>query len=216
MFAHFFLCSLYFSPQQQPGYQQPQQVVVAQPQQFQPVAAAAPVAAAPAAAAAAPAEVPSAAAGLTPEQLRTMNDTSTNVTSLVSNVNELNQKVDMLSTDFKIAQKKEKPTTLTAAQLQHSVVAMLDENKNLKDEVRAKDDMIKTLEQRSLDLEKKVDKFATSAHSLMEDKKASATNATDVRLEMDRRVLKLQEEVQRATSERDDSQRHLATGMSFD
>ena len=175
---------------------------------------AAPVAAAPAAVPAAAPKEAAPAAGLTPEQLRTMNDTASNVTSLVSNLNDVSQKVDLLSNDFKVAQKQAKPTTLTAAQLTHSVTAMLDENKQLKDEVRAKDDMIKTLENRSLELEKKVDKFANSAHSLMSEKKNAASSASDMRLEMDRRVLKLQEEVTRANSERDDSQRHLATGMA--
>eukprot|EP00755_Sulcionema_specki_P007398 Sspe_Gene.38168::Locus_18402_Transcript_1_1_Confidence_1.000_Length_2702::g.38168::m.38168/K17478/FKBP15, WAFL; FK506-binding protein 15 len=149
--------------------------------------------------------------GLTPEQLRTVNETSTNVTTLISNLHEVSQKIDLLTADFKMAQKQQKPTTLTAAQLQHSVTEMIDENKRLKDEVRTKEDMIKTLENRALDLEKKVDKFASSAHQLMEEKKAHATSATDTKLEMDRRVLKLQEELQRAHSERDDSQRHLAT-----
>eukprot|EP01059_Diplonema_ambulator_P000890 TRINITY_DN106_c1_g1_i1.p1 TRINITY_DN106_c1_g1~~TRINITY_DN106_c1_g1_i1.p1 ORF type:complete len:1093 (+),score=476.10 TRINITY_DN106_c1_g1_i1:128-3406(+) len=186
------------------GQMQPMQLPVAQPV----VQQAAPMQAAPAPA---PTPAPAAAAGLTIEQLRTVNDTAQNVTTLITNVSEISQKVDLLTADFKMAQKQQKPTTLTAAQLQHSVTAMLDENKQLKDEVKAKDDMIKTLEQRCLDLEKKVDKFAQSAHSLMEEKKSAATSASDVRLEMDRRVLKLQEELQRANSERDDSQRHLAT-----
>eukprot|EP00659_Diplonema_papillatum_P012072 gene12072-18649_t len=167
-----------------------------------------PTTVAPAVAAAPAASSP---AGLTIEQLKTVNETSSSVVTLLTHVNELNQKLDMLSADFKIAQKKEKPTTLTAAQLQHSVTAMLDENKQCKDEIRAKDDMIKTLENRNLDLEKKVDKFAQSAHQLMEEKKSAASGMSDTRLEMDRRVLKLQEDLQRANSERDDSQRHLAT-----
>ena len=201
--------------QQQPVLtiqQQPQAVQQVVPLQQQPQiiqATPQPVVAAAVAPAATPA--PQAPAGLTSEQLKTVNDTSSNVTSLMTNINDVSQKIDLLTADFKMAQKQQKPTTLTAAQIQHSVTAMIDDNKQLKDEVRAKDDMIKTLENRSLDLEKKVDKFAQSAHTLMEEKKSAATSVTDTRLEMDRRILKLQEEVQRATSERDDSQRHLAT-----
>eukprot|EP00759_Apiculatamorpha_spiralis_P000131 PhF_6_TR10026/c0_g1_i1/m.15357/K17478/FKBP15, WAFL; FK506-binding protein 15 len=190
---------------QQPGYGYGQQPMMVTPT---PVA---PVAVAPQPVPVAPAPAPVIQPALTKEQSDQLEKTNSVVTTLVTMLRDLSDKHEGFVFDFKQAQNKQKPTTLANAQLEHSVKSMIMENDRLKEELHQKDDVLKTFEERNKELQRKLDKFASSATALMDEKKQAVHAQSDMKLEMDRQILKLQDNLTRSNSEREDLQRHLQT-----
>ncbi|RNF26176.1 uncharacterized protein Tco025E_01576 [Trypanosoma conorhini] len=103
------------------------------------------------------------------------------------------------------------PSALTNAALEQSVKRLVMENERVVDDIARRDELLQALDQRNRELQKRVDVAAMVAQQLLDEKNDSVRTASEVKLEKERLVMKLQEQINQAAQERDDTQRHLQT-----
>eukprot|EP00672_Neobodo_designis_P028990 CAMPEP_0174838700 /NCGR_PEP_ID=MMETSP1114-20130205/7553_1 /TAXON_ID=312471 /ORGANISM="Neobodo designis, Strain CCAP 1951/1" /LENGTH=1199 /DNA_ID=CAMNT_0016072803 /DNA_START=54 /DNA_END=3653 /DNA_ORIENTATION=+ len=212
-----------FSPQQ-PQQAQPQlamspyQVVAAQPVAAAPVVAAEPapqqraVVAQPAPveqpAAAMPAPPPS---GFNYEQMETLERLREQVGQLMVTLRDSTGKVDMFQHDFRTHDRKTKPPTLIAAQMDHSLRTLIEQTDQLKADLAKRDETLNSLEERNKQLQAKADRFAKTAQQLTEERKATIANSGETKIDLDQQMLSNQAKLTRVLADREDVGRHLAT-----
>eukprot|EP00742_Colponemidia_sp_Colp-10_P014624 GILJ01016630.1.p1 GENE.GILJ01016630.1~~GILJ01016630.1.p1 ORF type:complete len:668 (+),score=176.19 GILJ01016630.1:1-2004(+) len=117
----------------------------------------------------------------------------------------------MFRHDFTQNDAKTKPQSLAAAQLEHSISKMLQDTDGMKDELTQRDSMLRQVEDKNKDLQKKVDRFSATANQLADEKKAAINAGSEEKIDLDRRIAQLQGNVTRINGERDDVNRHMST-----
>ncbi|PWV13820.1 hypothetical protein C3747_41g109 [Trypanosoma cruzi] len=113
--------------------------------------------------------------------------------------------------EWKQAVSRPKPSALTNAALEQSVKQLIMENERVMEDIARRDELLRALDQRNRELQKRVDAAALVSQQLMDEKNDSMRTASDVKLEKERVIMKLQEQINQAVQERDDTQRHLQT-----
>ncbi|ESL11340.1 hypothetical protein TRSC58_00911 [Trypanosoma rangeli SC58] len=113
--------------------------------------------------------------------------------------------------EWKSAVSRPTPSALTNAALEQSVKQLIMENERVMDDITRRDELLQALDQRNRELQKRVDVAAMVAQQLLDENNDSVRTASDMKLEKERLVMKLQEQINQAANERDDIQRHLET-----
>jgi hypothetical protein len=214
------------------GALSPQQQMMPQPQQQQialspyPVVPAQPIVAAPVEPAPqqrqvvvqqTPVEQPPAAmpapppAGFNYEQMETLERLREQVGQLMVTIRDSTGHVDMFSHDFRTHDRKTKPPTLIAAQMDHSLRTLIEQTDELKADLAKRDESLNSLEERNKQLQAKADRFAKTAQQLTEERKATVANSGETKIDLDQQMLSSQAKLTRVLADREDVGRHLAT-----
>ena len=194
------------------GYQQqgrgPMPVALVEPEPV-PVAAVAPtpVAAPPVVMEAPPPPPP----GFSAEQLQIVDRMRDQIQALTIQLKEATGKLDMFRHDYNQHQAKVKPQSLGSAQLEHSLQRMIQETDDMKEELSERDTMLRRVEEKNKELQKKVDRFTSTANQLADEKKAALNQGSEEKVDLDRRIAQLQGQVTRIQGEREDVARHMST-----
>eukprot|EP01006_Ploeotia_vitrea_P022366 TRINITY_DN54768_c0_g1_i1.p1 TRINITY_DN54768_c0_g1~~TRINITY_DN54768_c0_g1_i1.p1 ORF type:complete len:1614 (+),score=449.92 TRINITY_DN54768_c0_g1_i1:600-4844(+) len=106
---------------------------------------------------------------------------------------------------------KESTGTMSGIALTSSISKIISDNDQYKVEMQEKEDKIQSLKEKIADLRKKNELYIKESNQLIDDKKNALTTASESRLDMDREISRLKEELARSNNERDDGQRHLVT-----
>ncbi|KEG09320.1 hypothetical protein DQ04_05421030 [Trypanosoma grayi] len=101
------------------------------------------------------------------------------------------------------------PSVLTNAALEQAVKQLIMDNEGVMEDIARRDELIRALDQRNRELQKRVDSAAMVSQQLLDEKNDSVRSASDTKLEKERVIMKLQEQTNQAALERDDTQRHL-------
>lgn len=150
-------------------------------------------------------------AGIPSEHMLFVQKLAGQVNTAVSTLKDLQDRVDAIAMEHKQHLNRPKPSHLSAAALETNVKNLIGEHERLRDELLRREELIRALDDRNRDLQKAVDKAAMAAQQLLDEKKKATSKTSDNRLESDRGVMKIQEGILRARSERDDLARHLQT-----
>ncbi|RNF06731.1 hypothetical protein TraAM80_03754 [Trypanosoma rangeli] len=113
--------------------------------------------------------------------------------------------------EWKQAVNRPTPSALTNAALEQSVKQLIMENERVMDDITRRDELLQALDQRNRELQKRVDVAAMVSQQLLDENNDSVRTASDMKLEKERLVMKLQEQINQVAHERDDTQRHLET-----
>lgn len=175
------------------------------------VLAAAPAAAAPPVAASSVSGGGGVGGGVPAEHFSMVQKSAAQISTVTTSTRDLHDKIIAFAEDWKQSVNRPKPSTLTNAALEQSVKQLIMENERVKDEIIRRDELIRSLDDRNRDLQKRVDTAAMVAQQLMDEKNSTVVSASDMKLEKDRIVMKLQEQITHASNERDDVHRHLQT-----
>eukprot|EP01012_Entosiphon_sulcatum_P019269 TRINITY_DN2410_c0_g1_i1.p1 TRINITY_DN2410_c0_g1~~TRINITY_DN2410_c0_g1_i1.p1 ORF type:complete len:1264 (-),score=314.09 TRINITY_DN2410_c0_g1_i1:427-3849(-) len=100
---------------------------------------------------------------------------------------------------------------MTGIAITSSIAKIIADNDQFKSEIAEKDEKINSLKDKLTELRRKNEVYVKESESLLEEKKSAVNNASESRLEMEREMNRLREQLARANAERDDSQRHLLT-----
>ncbi|CUG88831.1 transmembrane protein, putative [Bodo saltans] len=166
------------------------------------------------------AEVPLAAAagvpgapgsGVPAEHMMMIQKAASMINSSTTMTRDLHDKIYAFNEDWKQSVNRPKPSTLTNQGLEQSVKQLIMENEKMRDDLVHRDELIRSLDDRNRDLQKRVDTAAMVAQQLMDEKNKTVTTTSDMKLEKDRIVMKLQEQVTACSNERDDVHRHMQT-----
>lgn len=133
------------------------------------------------------------------------------INSSTTMTRDLHDKIFAFSEDWKQSVNRPKPSTLTNQGLEQSVKQLIMENEKMRDDLVHRDELIRSLDDRNRDLQKRVDTAAMVAQQLMDEKNKTVSTTSDMKLEKDRIVMKLQEQVTACSNERDDVHRHMQT-----
>lgn len=124
---------------------------------------------------------------------------------------DLHDKIYAFTEDWKQSVNRPKPSALTNQGLEQAVKQLIMENEKMRDDLVHRDELIRSLDDRNRDLQKRVDTAAMVAQQLMDEKNKTVSSTSDMKLEKDRIVMKLQEQVTACSNERDDVHRHMQT-----
>jgi hypothetical protein len=133
------------------------------------------------------------------------------VNSATTQLRDLEDKILAFQEDWKQTVNRPKPSTLTPAALEQQVKLLILEHERVRDEISRRDELIRSIEERNRDLQKRMDKAAQIAQQLLDEKQVTVSTTGDIRLEQDRQIMKLQEQITKASTERDDINRHLTS-----
>jgi hypothetical protein len=149
--------------------------------------------------------------GFNLDQLVVVDRMRDQVQALTQQLREAHQKLDLLNNDFKVQQQKTKPQSLGSAQIEYTIQKMIQDTDDLKDELQKRDGMLKQVEEKNRELQKKVDRFTSTANQLADEKKSALNLGSEEKIDMDRRIAQLQAQLTRIQGEREDVARHLST-----
>lgn len=149
--------------------------------------------------------------GFNSEQLMLVDRMRDQIQALTQQLKEATQKFDLLNNDFKVHQNKTKPTSLASAQLEYTIQKLIQDTDDLKEELSQRDGMLKQVEEKNRDLQRKVDRFTATANQLAEEKKGAINLGSEEKIDLDRRIAQVQAQLTRIQGEREDVARHLST-----
>ena len=149
--------------------------------------------------------------GVPSEHMLLVQKLAAQLNTATTTLRDLQDRIQLFNDDWKQHQNRPKPSVLSNQALEQNVKQLVLEADRVKDELSRRDELIRTLDERNRELQKRVDRAAVMAHELMDGKKDVVSKTSDMRLELDRQVMKLQEQISRSRAERDDVARHLQT-----
>ena len=149
--------------------------------------------------------------GIPAEHMAMVQKAASQINTVTTSTRDLHDKVVSFQEDWKQSVNRPKPSALTNQSLEQNVKQLIMENERIRDDIISRDELIKSLDERNRDLQKRVDRAAMIAQQLMDEKQQTVAGTSDLKLEKDRVIMKLQEQITHASSERDDVQRHLLT-----
>eukprot|EP00744_Colponema_vietnamica_P007162 GILI01010337.1.p1 GENE.GILI01010337.1~~GILI01010337.1.p1 ORF type:complete len:1235 (-),score=451.82 GILI01010337.1:205-3372(-) len=149
--------------------------------------------------------------GIPAEHMMMIQKSAAQINTATTSTRDLHDKVVSFQEDWKQKVNRPKPSVLTPAAIEQNVKSLILENDRVRDEISRRDELIRSLDERNRDLQKRVDKAAMIAQQLLDEKSKTVEVSSDTKLEKDRTIMKLQEEISRATNERDDVYRHQQT-----
>jgi hypothetical protein len=150
-------------------------------------------------------------AGVPAEHMLLVQKVASQVNTALSSLRDLHDKIDAFNGEWKQTISRPKPSVLPNNALEQNLRNLINENERARDELTRREELIHAIDERNRDLQRRVDKAAQLAQTLMEEKKKAVSQTGDMRLEMDRQNMRLQEQITQASNERDDVQRHLTT-----
>ena len=150
-------------------------------------------------------------AGIPSEHMAIVQKVAASINTTMTQIRDLEDKVVAFNEDWKQTVNRPKPSLLTPQALEQQVKHLIMENERFKDEISRRDELIRSIEERNRDLQKRMDKAAQIAQNLLDEKQATVSSTGDLRLEQDRQIMKLQEQITKTSTERDDIARHLET-----
>ncbi|KAG8345535.1 hypothetical protein TRVL_03636 [Trypanosoma vivax] len=104
-----------------------------------------------------------------------------------------------------------KPSRLTNEALQQAVQQLILENERVANGLVEKDELLRALDRRNRELQQRVDAAALSSQQLLDEKNDTVRMASDMRLEKERGIMQVQQQINQVDLDRDDTQRHLLT-----
>nr|CCC48324.1 conserved hypothetical protein, fragment [Trypanosoma vivax Y486] len=104
-----------------------------------------------------------------------------------------------------------KPSRLTNEALQQAVQQLILENERVANGLVEKDELLRALDRRNRELQQRVDAAALSSQQLLDEKNDTVRMASDMRLEKERGIMQVQQQINQVALDRDDTQRHLLT-----
>ena len=149
--------------------------------------------------------------GIPLSQMSQIQKSVATINTIITQVRDLDDKIICFKEEWNQMVNKPKPSLLTSNALEHQVKHMILENERVKEEIRRRDELISAVDERNRDLQKRVDKAAEIAQSLLDEKKQTVSSTADLKLEQDRQIMKLQDQISKSRMERDDVERHLQT-----
>lgn len=149
--------------------------------------------------------------GIPAEHMAMIQKCGAQINAITTQARDMHDKVVAFADDWKQSVNRPKPSALTNESLQSNIKQMVMEHDRLKDEIVRRDELIRSIDDRNRDLQKRVDTAAMVAQQLMDEKNNTVAAASDLKLDRDRVVMKLQEQLTHVGAERDDVNRHLLT-----
>lgn len=149
--------------------------------------------------------------GIPAEHMMMIQKSAAQINTATTSTRDLHDKVVSFREDWQQKITRPKPSALTPNAIEQNVKSLILENERVRDEIARRDELIRSLDDRNRDLQKRVDKAAMIAQQLLDEKAKTVETSSDMKLEKDRVIMKLQEEISRATNERDDVYRHQQT-----
>eukprot|EP00758_Cryptobia_borreli_P011285 Tbor_TRINITY_DN5642_c4_g1::TRINITY_DN5642_c4_g1_i1::g.9592::m.9592 len=156
-------------------------------------------------------ESPQVPPGFNAEQLQIVDRMRDQIQALTLQLKDATGKLDMFRNDYGHQQAKEKPKSLGSMQLEHSLQKMIQDTDDMKEELHQRDGMLRQVEEKNRELQKKVDRFSATANQLADEKKAAINSGSEEKVDLDRRIAQLQGQVTRIQGEREDVARHMST-----
>ncbi|CBH11664.1 hypothetical protein, conserved [Trypanosoma brucei gambiense DAL972] len=113
--------------------------------------------------------------------------------------------------EWRRAINRPKPSRLTNAALLEAVQQLVMESDRVADSISQRDGLIRELDRRNQEMQRRVDSAVLASQELLDEKNKCTRTASDVRLEGERAIMQVQQQINQAAMERDDAQRHLQT-----
>ncbi|KAH9579944.1 hypothetical protein LSM04_004647 [Trypanosoma melophagium] len=149
--------------------------------------------------------------GFSREQLLVVDRIRDQVHVLTKELQEARKQLDIFINDVKIHEQSEKPKSLASAQIEYSIKKLLIDTEEARETLAQKDIALRQIEDKNRELQKKVDKFTSTANLLAEERKNSINLSNEEKLDFDRKIAQTHSELTRIQSEREDVARHLST-----
>lgn len=156
-------------------------------------------------------QAPPPPAGFNADQMAIIDRMRDQASQVLTQIKEATSKVDLFAHDFKSELNKVKPQSLGSAQLEHTIRTLIVQTEDNKEELHKKDELLKLVEGKNQDLQRKLDKFTETARQLGDDQKSALNANSETKIELDRQILSMQSDLTRLMGEREDVARHLAT-----
>ncbi|CAD2218277.1 hypothetical protein, conserved [Angomonas deanei] len=154
---------------------------------------------------------PSSLGGIPPEQMTLLQKVGVGIGNLTLNVSDLQTIIETTSSNFHSKVKRPPPTRLTNKELSEQVQLIISENEGSKAELSTVQESVFTIEKDNTDLQKRIDDIGRECQDLINGRVKFQDSVRDSRLEKSRLILKLQDQVEIATTQRDDVERHVNT-----
>ncbi|KAG8343726.1 hypothetical protein TRVL_05439 [Trypanosoma vivax] len=157
------------------------------------------------------ASVPVQPPGFSGEQLLVVDRLRDQVETLTRQLRDTRRQLDLFVNDVKRFEQRTKHHSLSDAQVEHSVKSILIDNEEGREMLSQKEILLRQMEEKNLELQKKAEKFSLATNSLAEEKKSAINLLNEDKLDMDRRLAQAQAQLTRLHSEREDVARHLSS-----
>ncbi|CAM69893.1 conserved hypothetical protein [Leishmania infantum JPCM5] len=181
------------------------------------------VAAAPTAAGVAPATSSAASAvpaflstnGIPAEHMSVLRKIELGVNTAVATARDVHGVTAIFSQDWHRYIERPKPSLLSNRALLEQVQRVVEEEETAQKHLDACDSALQALEARNKELQQRIDRAVSDSQRLLEEKSRGATKAMEARLERERQLVKLKDEIRVKEQTQEDLQRRVAALRSY-